>query len=271
MLTALSVEYEAVRSHLYNLRDVTHPQGTVYQVGNFKSQEGIEWEVCIVETGAGNSPAAVESERAIGYFRPQVAMFVGVAGGLKNDVSLGDVVVATKVYGYESGKAALKFLVRPEVGNCSYEMVQRARAEAKRQGWVERVTKLETREPKVLLKPIAAGEKVVADQRSEVYQFLRSSYDDAVAVEMEASGFLEASHANPGVGCLVVRGISDLIDRKAETDSKGWQDIAARHAAAFAFEVLSKLRGREEEIIRYLSEDGRPQTRHCLPLISPYR
>src|SRR5687767_4017073 len=82
ILTALLVEYRAVRAHLTDLREETHEGGTVYERGRFEAP-GRAWEVGLVEVGAGNPTAAAAAERAVRHFRPDVLLFVGVAGGLK--------------------------------------------------------------------------------------------------------------------------------------------------------------------------------------------
>jgi nucleoside phosphorylase len=245
ILTALSDEYLAVRSHLSDLQEEIHPQGTIYERGKFSEPNAV-WDVGIVEIGAGNPGAAMEAERAIAHFNPDVILFVGVAGGIK-DVALGDVVASTKVYGYESGKAEHTFKPRPEIGLSAYSLEHRARAEARRNDWLKRLSVTEPI-PRVFVAPIAAGEKVIASTESEVFQFLRSNYGDAVAVEMEGLGFLDAARANQQVSAMVIRGISDLIDNKAKVDKAGYQEIAARHASAFAFEMLAKLQPKHEVV-----------------------
>jgi len=251
ILTAIQPEYKAVRAHLRSIRETKHPQGTIYETGIFDCPDKEPWSVTIVEIGAGNPGAALETERAASFFKPSVLMFVGVAGGLK-DVKLGDVVVATKVYGYEAGKAKASFMPRPSVGESSYSLVQRARAEAHNEEWIKRIITSDVMKPTVHLGPIAAGEKIVASKRSEVFKFLQEQYGDALAVEMEGRGFLEAAHANQNIYALIVRGISDLLSNKASTDKAGYQVFAAESASAFAFEILARFEDPKEEMGEYI-------------------
>ncbi len=91
-----------------------------------------------------------------------------------------------------------------------------------------------------LLGPIAAGEKVLKSSKGAVATLLRQHYSDALAVEMEGAGFLYAAYAC-SADAIVVRGISDLLDGKPESDALGSQEIAAAHASAFTFELLARL------------------------------
>jgi nucleoside phosphorylase len=241
--TALTVEYKAVCAHLDDVREVRHEAGTRYEVGRFIGHHG-EWQVALVQTGQGNPRAALEVERAISFFKPSHVFFVGVAGGLK-DVEICDVVAATKVYGYESGKADVEYKPRVDFGESSYTMTQEATFVARRTEWLTRARlhdplSMFGRKPQVFVAPIVAGEKLVASTESSTYQFLKSNFSDALAVEMESYGFFRAIHANHLVQALVVRGISDLIDKKGEADASGSQERASAHAAAFMFEVLSR-------------------------------
>jgi nucleoside phosphorylase len=158
------------------------------------------------------------------------------------DVQLGDVVAATKVYGYEAGKVSATFRIRPNVANVTYRLEQRIRAEARKPDWLQRIREqIPGRVPRVFVGPIAAGEKILASTDSAEWQFLKEFYDDALAVETEGYGFFQTARANSQVEALVIRGISDLIDNKSEADAAHSQAIAADHASAFAFEILAKL------------------------------
>lgn len=235
VLTALPIEAIALLEQLENHRERVLPSGTIVEVGDLLG-DGKRLEVAVAQGGAGNIPAAALSTELLGNLRPAALLFVGVAGGIK-DVSIGDVVAATKVYGYASGKAQSEFLPRPDVGRSAYRLEQRARADARRGLWLKRRKGEASGDPTAHVGPIAAGEAVVASKRSPIFQFLREQYSDALAVEMEGRGLLEAAWMQH-VEAIVIRGISDCIDGKSRADAGGSQKLAARNAAAFAAEVM---------------------------------
>ncbi|WP_158752218.1 5'-methylthioadenosine/S-adenosylhomocysteine nucleosidase [Acidobacterium sp. S8] len=207
-------------------------------IGQFES-----WQVCVSQVAPGNTSAALETERATQYFSPDIALFVGIAGGVK-DVKLGDVVAGSKIYGYESGADRDHFQPRPEVFLASYPLIQEAQIVARDSEWLHRIRiKESVGNPKVFVGPIAAGDKVIKSSTGAVTKLLKENYGDTLAVEMEGLGFMRAAHANK-VDSMAIRGISDLLDGKAEADKSGSQEIAADNAAAFAFQLLSLLGSR---------------------------
>ncbi len=83
VLTAIETETRAALRHLRNSRP-ERVRDTWFLAGEFGS-----WTVVIAEVGPGNSRPATIGVRALEHYRPQIAAFVGIAGGVK-DVALGD-------------------------------------------------------------------------------------------------------------------------------------------------------------------------------------
>lgn len=237
VITAFSTEYLAVREHLTDISEERHQAGSLYERGLFRG-ENSEWDVWVIEAGKGNERAAMEVERGLQTISPDVSVFCGVAGGIK-DVGLGDVVFADKVYGYESGKALQEFRPRPDLFRSSDALLHRCRAEVRSKKWVSRLADEPDEVPGVFEGPIAAGEKIVASRRAEVARYLKQYYGDALAVEMEGHGAMLSAHSNQ-TPALVIRGISDLLAGKFQSDSEGWQERAMVNAAAFLFGVLAR-------------------------------
>ncbi|MFE5125721.1 hypothetical protein [Streptomyces sp. NPDC056669] len=241
VLTALEVEYRAVRAHLEDPRPVDAERGALFELGAFRDGSG-ERTVAIHMTGPGNPGAAASVERAAALFAPRAVLFVGVAGGVK-DVALGDVVAADAVYDYETGKDTESgFLPRQKTYQSAYGLVQLARLVAAGDAWQGRIhAGDDVPRPRAHVKPLAAGGRVVAHHRSDAGLRLAASAGDALAVDMEGFGFLAGAYVNQQLDALVIRGISDLLGDKGEAHDERWQPVASRHAAAFAFELIGRI------------------------------
>ncbi|MFD3931201.1 nucleosidase [Streptomyces sp. NPDC058614] len=231
VLTALSLEYDAVLTHLTDVQTLTHPRyGTKAKQGQLP---GTPWQMALVNMGEGTLTAATLTERVLTWLEPEAVLLVGVAGGLKDDIGIGDVVVATKVYSIHGGKQTPDgFLVRPEAWRASHRLEQAAKEALGA-----------TTDFKAFFKPIAVGDVVLADRESELAEHIRTHYNDAVAIEMESAGVAHAVHLAGEAGALIIRGISDKANAdKSGADAKGSQPRAAANAAKAAITVLHELK-----------------------------
>jgi nucleoside phosphorylase len=256
ILTALQVEYEAVREHLVDVRSHHHAAGTVFDVGRLAAQPNRR--IALATTGPGNLATATLTERAIAEFKPSAMMFVGVAGGLRGWLELGDVVTATRVYAYHGGRSEdEEFHTRPRSWEMSHALDQVARRLPRGNSWHALLPPSGTAvTPTVHFEAIAAGDVVLNSATSPLRQQLRHNYNDAVAIEMESAGFASAGHLNGHVPIATVRAISDRADgSKTTTDGVGWQRIAARNAAAFACALATQWEDKDDGHGR---TDGRP-------------
>lgn len=231
ILTALPLEYEAVRAHLDITGALEHESGTIVEHGRLHDAADSSWNVVVAEMGEGTENAAAFTRHVIDWLHPEAVFFVGVAGGLKDDIGIGDVVVATKIYAVQGGKQTPDgLLVRPDTWHPAYRLDQAARFALRGTG--------------AHFKPVAVGAVLLADAASAFAQHINRNYNDAVAYEMESTGIAHAAH-QADVGVLIIRGISDKANAdKGAADAFGSQPRAAAKAALAALAVVRKLQPR---------------------------
>lgn len=182
--------------------------------------------------GKGNEQAAVAANSIIAKLQPDLVIFSGIAGGIK-DVKIGDVVVATSVHNYQAGKEiGGVFQARPTGGRLPHS-IQGLVTLARRNAF-EILAPFTGAAPEARIHfgQIVSGSKVVAE-RAGTYETIRNTYNDALALAMEDAGVFEAMHQSGGRGAII-RGISDTLEDKNVPTEADAQERAADHAARVA-------------------------------------
>lgn len=250
VLTALDLELQAVMAHLLEVTSVAGRDGTIYECGVYRDN-GHEWLVILIETGAGNHAAQNAVTYAHMAFSPDLQIFVGVAGSRKKDVPIGSVVAANLVYSPYGGKYDdAGFTARPREYHAHNRLLEVARKVRRDKKWTERIRDLADRKLPVLdeypcefppiaeVAPAISTEAVSASTASDLETLIATHYSDACVVEMEGYGSLFAA-AREDTPAIVIRGVSDMASEKDPETDKVRQPVAAAHAAAFAFELIS--------------------------------
>lgn len=246
ILTVLGEEMRAVvgvlRAHR-GYRSERLPGGPRVHEALVPAQDGGDLRVVAMRTlepGAASASAAYRRLRD-GY-GPPVVLLVGIAGGIRADLAVGDVVIGDEVVCYDARRetpwaprrrgrshvttAALRHRVN------DFFLAHGPTVAVPPAGIV-----------RVFRGPVGSGGAVVTDEDSDVVDYLRRFNEKTLAVETEAGGvgqaFYEEVGAGPGLaGWLTVRGISDLADRHKGHDR---HQYAADRAAAVTDRLLPLL------------------------------
>lgn len=196
---------------------------------------------CALEMGMAASAAL--AGMLIERYKPRFIAMCGIAGGVKGEVEIGDIVVANVVWDYSSGKLqseSRKTVFQPEPKVLPLDPFQKnqftlfmASSEVTariRNAWKD---KRPDHDLTVHLGPMFTGASVVAAQ--DKVDELTSSHRKLKAIEMEAYAiFCAAEYASaPKPIAIVVKSISDLAD-VAKDDA--WRKYAAHTSSRYLIE-----------------------------------
>ncbi len=240
IVTALKIERDAILKRLDDVNRVKDDYDPLPYYLGYVNIPGSAEQYTVVVTllpDMGNDEAASATTQVLNRWHPSNVLMLGIAGGVRGKVELGDVVVAKFVFYYELAKLTLEGeQLRPYQFPTDQLLFTRAYVyEATEwQGMIDVIRPgqiSQTSLPNVHFDPIASGEKVIADE--ETISKLVRVCPKLAAVAMEGAGVVRAArnypHGQPP-RFLEIRGICDFADPNKNDD---WHEYAANAAAAF--------------------------------------
>lgn len=207
-------------------------------------------DVVLVHSLCGKVAAATTATDLIAHFGVGEIVFTGVAGRVRADLHVGDVVVATELLQHDMNAEPLfpRYEI-PLSGRSRHPADPRRRAAAVAAATAflhgdlaaaatphaVRVAGLDRRTPRVVEGVIASGDQFFAAHAA--VEQLRRELPDVVCVEMEGAAVAQVAH-DFGVPVTVIRTISDGGDDDAASD---FMESLPAIAAAWSHGILQRM------------------------------
>jgi adenosylhomocysteine nucleosidase len=222
--------------------------GLTFQTGELDGTR-----VVLVESGIGKVNAAVVATLLLHEFGCRALLFSGVAGGLSPDLSVGDVVIATRLIQHDYG-ALVGGRIRPyqpgvpplpgipdEHGYDLPESLVAALGAAVQGAELPVLSAAVAggapRPPRVVFGPIVTGDTFL--NCAETRDRLRAEFG-ALAVEMEGAAIAQVAEKF-SAPVVVIRALSDLAGTDSHLDFPAFLNEAAAVAARLVRRILPVL------------------------------
>ncbi|QUW22175.1 5'-methylthioadenosine/S-adenosylhomocysteine nucleosidase [Sporosarcina sp. Marseille-Q4063] len=226
VIGAMEEEVELLR------KSIASSQTTV--IANIEYIEGSigNHEVILVKSGIGKVNAAMATTMLLEKFMPDVVLNTGSAGGFKERLEVGTVVISSEVrhhdvdvtaFGYEYGQVPQ--LPAAYLGD--KKLIKLA---------VEAVEEIGEHRHSIGL--IASSDTFMSDT-SHVDK-VRSTFPTIIAAEMEAAAVAQVCHQFE-TPFVVIRALSDIAGKEATMSFDEFLPVAALHSTQVILRVISKL------------------------------
>lgn len=230
IIGAMKVEVDAILSAMEGKHAQTRG-GMEFTTGTLSGTP-----VVVSQCSPGKVNAALCAQAMIDQYSPKLVLNIGVAGGIGENVHIGDVVIATACVEYDFDTSALDGCPVGQMSLPGFEqsMIQLPCDQNLAQLLAKEAQSLYG---KVHLGVVATGDRFVADPK--LGDWLQKEFG-AMACEMEGGAIAHACLVNH-VPCAVLRTISDNAHDSETVDFVTFANDSARKAQEFLKTVIAQL------------------------------
>lgn len=225
IIGAMSEEVQGLKKLMENIEE-ERVGNLVFYTGTMHNQD-----IVLLETGIGKVNAAVGATLMIDAFCVEKIIFTGVAGGINEELDLGDVVISEDLIQHDVDVTAFgeKLGVIPRMESSVFkaddELIELAEKAGKKL------------KGKVIVGRILSGDQFIASP--EKIAFLKKEFNgDCAEMEGAAVGHVCQIFDIPFV---VVRTMSDKANSDAHTDYATFMKIAAENSITLVDEMLKNM------------------------------
>jgi adenosylhomocysteine nucleosidase len=208
-----------------------------------------ERSIVVAWTGVGKVNAAMTTTLLLEHFKPNRVIFTGIAGAVDPNLEPGDIVIAKRTAHHDMGtlwpegmehggvKSRLTGEDNPVFFPADPNLLAAADCAARKVVLDPIALRSGSRPPRVVTGTIVTGDAFVAsrDKCKELEEKL-----GADAVEMEGAAVAQVCYQR-GVGCLIIRSMSDKADESAVMDKQIFYTMAATNSASLVAGMIECL------------------------------
>ena len=227
IIGAMEVEVKELREMMENQQAQTVAGMTFYQ-GTIKGKE-----VVVVRSGIGKVNAGICSQILVDRYNVEGIINTGIAGSLKNEINIGDIVLATVAVQHDVDATGFGYPIGeiPQMGIKEFPADEKLRALA------EECSKKANPDIQVFCGRVASGDQFISSKEKK--NWISENFD-AYCTEMEGAAIAQAAYLN-NIPYLVVRAISDKADDSANMDYSVFEAKAVENSVRLMAAMLEAM------------------------------